>query len=134
MSNSSRKQNSINLITNLLAFVINAGINFFLTPYLLEQLGTESYGFIGLANDFVGYASIVTVALNALAGRYITISFHKGDYEEANKYFNSVTFANAMIAGVMAIISVIFIFSMDKILSIPSEILWDVKLLFIMKI
>ena len=88
MSNSSRKQNSINLITNLLAFVINAGINFFLTPYLLEQLGTESYGFIGLANDFVGYANIFAMALNTMSGRVISVSYNRGEKEKANPNMN----------------------------------------------
>ena len=53
---SDNKQTTINLITSLAAFVINAGISFVLTPYILEKLGNEAYGFIGLAYDFVNYA------------------------------------------------------------------------------
>ena len=45
---SDNKQTTINLITSLAAFVINAGISFVLTPYILEKLGNEAYGFIGL--------------------------------------------------------------------------------------
>lgn len=66
---SAKKQTTINLIASLVSFGINLAINFFLTPYLIRTLGTESYGFIGLANDFVQYAGIITSALNVMAGR-----------------------------------------------------------------
>lgn len=66
---SDNKQTTINLITSLAAFVINAGISFVLTPYILEKLGNEAYGFIGLAYDFVNYAGILTLALNSMSCR-----------------------------------------------------------------
>lgn len=130
MSNSSRKQNSINLITNLLAFVINAGINFFLTPYLLEQLGTESYGFIGLANDFVGYANIFAMALNTMSGRFIAVSYHRGEKEKANRYMNSVFMANVILGAVVALAGVFIVWKLEYIINIPTYLMSDVKITF----
>ena len=129
---SDKKQFVLNFISQILFNVINLGVSFFLVPHIVETINATAYGFVSLSNDFVGYASIVTVALNALAGRYITINLHKKNYEEANKYFNSVTFANAIIAGIMTVLSIVFIIFMDKILNIPIDILNDVRLLFIM--
>lgn len=71
---SDNKQTTINLITSLAAFVINAGISFVLTPYILEKLGNEAYGFIGLAYDFVNYAGILTLALNSMSCRFVSYS------------------------------------------------------------
>lgn len=48
---SSGKQMSINVIASLISFAVTTGINFFFTPYLTQKLGTEAYGFIGLANN-----------------------------------------------------------------------------------
>ncbi|MGN1432220.1 MAG: hypothetical protein ACI4XI_00820, partial [Ruminococcus sp.] len=73
---STGKQMSINIIASIVAFGVTIGINFFLTPYLVSSLGTEAYGFIGLANNFVQYATIVTSALNSMAGRFISVEYH----------------------------------------------------------
>lgn len=127
---SSRKQNTINLITNLLAFVINAGINFFLTPYLLEQLGTESYGFIGLANDFVGYANIFSMALNTMSGRFIAVAYHRGEKEKANRYMNSVFMANVILGAVVAFAGVFIVWKLEYIINIPTYLMSDVKITF----
>lgn len=41
---SSGKQMSINVIASLISFAVTTGINFFLTPYLTQELGTEACG------------------------------------------------------------------------------------------
>lgn len=64
MPKSAGKQMSINIIASIVSFAVTVGINFFLTPYLVKEVGSDAYGFIGLANNFVQYATIVTTALN----------------------------------------------------------------------
>ncbi len=127
---SSRKQTAINLITNLLAFVINAGINFFLTPYLLKQLGTESYGFIGLANDFVGYANIFSMALNTMSGRFISVAYHRGEKEKANSYINSVFMANVILGAAVAVAGIFIVWKLEYLINIPAYLITDVKITF----
>ena len=58
------KQLSINFITQMLSFVINLAISFFLTPYVLKFIGKDVYGFVSLANNLAGYVSVFTIALN----------------------------------------------------------------------
>ena len=62
MPKSAGKQMSINIIASIVSFAVTVGINFFLTPYLVKEVGSDAYGFIGLANNFVQYATIVTTA------------------------------------------------------------------------
>ena len=88
----------LNLVCQLLVFTFNLIINFFMTPYMLSKLGTEAYGFIGLINNFISYLSIVTVALNSLAGRYITISYHRNKKRLYEEYYSSVFFANLFLS------------------------------------
>lgn len=125
-----KKQLGINLIANLIAFFINIGISFLLTPYIVSKLGNEAYGFIGLANNFVSYAAIITAALNAMAARFITIEIHKEDTEQANIYFNSVLIANFIIAIFLVIASIYIINNLEQMLSVSQELLKDVKWTF----
>ena len=87
---SESRQLIINLIASIVATVVNYGISLLFTPYLVRTAGGEAYGFVSLANNMVNYASIVTIALSSVAGRFIAIEVHKGNQEKANIYFNSV--------------------------------------------
>lgn len=81
---------AINLISQVSVIVAQMVISLFLTPIVLEKMGAEAYGFVGLVNNFVSYVAVITTALNSLAGRYITIAHHSGDQEGAESYYSSV--------------------------------------------
>ncbi len=125
------KYSFINLIAQVSMFVVNLCISFFLVPYLTETIGVEAYGFVGLANDFIGYAQLITVALNSMASRFITIRLKENNIEDANKFYSSVIIANIILSVILAIFGVIFIIFMQYLIDIPSHLLLDVKLLFV---
>lgn len=124
------KRLMINMVAQCIAFIVNVGISFLLTPFIVNNVGKEAYGFVGLANNFVNYAQIVTIALNSMAGRFITISLYKNDQKSVNKYFTSVIVANIIITSIMTVPSVIIVLFINKIVHISSNILFDVRLLW----
>ena len=124
------KRMAINLIASIFSLFVNIIISFFLTPFIVAKIGKEANGFIVLANNFVGYASIITVALNSVAGRFISVKIHEKDEEGANEYFNSVIAANTIISIVLGIISIFTVVYLEKLIDIPSNLLFDVKLTF----
>ena len=124
------KQLIVNMVASILTYLVTLGINFFLSPYIVENVGADAYGFIGLANNFISYASLISIAINSMASRFITIKIHQNDMNGANKYFSSVFFANTIITALLFVVfSIIFIF-LEDILNIPVNIFWDVKILF----
>lgn len=120
----------ISLAANIIAFAVNMGINFFLTPYIVSNVGSESYGFVSLANNFTSYAQILIVALNSMAGRFVTISYHQKKYTDMNKYFSSVVAGNAIMIGVLLIPAILCILFLERIINIPQGMILDIKLLF----
>ena len=124
------KQSAINLIAQIFMFGVNLCISFFLVPYITEIIGVDAYGFVGLANDFVSYAQIITIAINSMASRFITIKIHEGKKEEANKFYSSVVIANIILSIILGIIGIIFVMFMQYFVNIPGDLLLDVKLLF----
>lgn len=125
-----KKQTGINLIAQVIAFAINLGISFFLTPFIVERVGVEANGFVSLANNFIEYAQLVTVAINSMAGRFVTIKIHQKNEEEANKYFSSVFIANLIISIVLTILSVFVIIFINNLVNISDTILNDVRILW----
>ena len=124
------KQLIINMTANILSFAINLGINFIFTPYLIRTIGKEAYSFFPLANNFIGYVEIISVALNSMASRFITIKIHEKNINDANKYFNSVLTSNIVLSLILVVPASLFVVFIDKILNVPEGIIGDVKCLF----
>lgn len=120
----------INLISCMVSFFVTIGINFFLTPYITESIGVAAFGFVTLANNFVNYAAILTLAINSMSSRFISISYHKEDLKEANEYFNSVLITNLLLIAILFIPSVFIVIYLDKIIKITPELIIYVKVLF----
>lgn len=127
---SENKKLIINLLSSIFAFGVNLIIGFFISPYIVKRLGVEANGFISLANTFITYANLVTIALNSMAGRFITIAIHKDDYEKANRYYNAVFGGNLIIAAVLVIPAIICIIKLEYLINIPLALVLDVKILF----
>lgn len=129
---SSNKIFAINLVTNILYTMINVGIGFFLTPFLTNNVGAEAYGFVNLANTMINNISIITVALNSVAGRFIAISIHRDDLKEANSYYSSVFWANIVLVIIISLITIPAIVNLDSILSVPVSLTRSVQILFLL--
>lgn len=125
-----QKQLFINIAGNIIVFLTNIAISFFLTPYIVKNIGVEANGFVTLANNFISYASIITIAVNSMASRFITIKYINGDYDGANSYYTSVLVGNLAISVVLFIPAIMLVAYLEKLINIPDNLIFDVKLLF----
>ncbi len=130
VNNSQKTQTAINIITGIFALVFNMGVSFFISPYIVKTLGEEANGFTQLANNFVTYASLITIAFNSMAGRFISVCYHKNDMEGVNKYFSSTMICNVVITVLLTPVAIYVVLNLDKILRIESANISDVKILF----
>lgn len=124
-----KKRLMINLTAQMLAFLVNMGVSFIVTP-IIDAISTELTGFVTLANNFITIAQIVVSALNTMASRFITIHIHKKNEEQANEYFTSVFFGNLMMAGIFLIPMLTLIILVNKIFPVPEAYVGDVRLLW----
>lgn len=127
---SKNKQLIINMAANLLSCIVSLGISFLITPTVIAKLGVEAKGFMTMANNFVSYAAIATMALNSMAGRFITVRLHKNDLEGANRYFNSVMYANIAIVAALLLPCTFVVLYLDRLINISPALVTDVKFLF----
>lgn len=130
MPNSDNRQLALNMTSQVIVFIVNFGITFFLTPFIVDKLGVDAYGFIGLSANILSYFQLATIALNSMAGRFVTIEYHKGNIDKANKYFSSVFYANLFMGIVMATLLSVVLVYLELVIEIPDSLLGDVKLLF----
>jgi O-antigen/teichoic acid export membrane protein len=126
----SKKKLATNMIASFVAFAVSAGINVILSPYLIKTVGVEAFGFVSLGQNFIDYASLLTIALNSMAGRFIAIEIYKKDWEKAKIYFTSVIIANVFMAILLLLPSISIVLFLDKFIHVPQNIMFEVKLLF----
>lgn len=115
-----------------LAVIISYLINFFLTPYITDKLGTEAYGFVTLARTIVSYVSIFSVAFTSFMVRYIALEYHKKNIEKSVAYFSSSIAVSLFINVIILLITIIISFFITSIFNIPNDLIFDVKILFIL--
>lgn len=120
----------INVICSLMVLGTNVLVSFFLSPYIVKNIGVEANGFVTLANNFVTYAQLIVTALNSMAARFIAIAYVKKQYKKANLYYNSVFWGNLIIVAVLIIPAIFCIIQLENIINIPNDIIFDVKILF----
>lgn len=123
---------AINLISQVSVIVAQMVISLFLTPIVLDKMGAEAYGFVGLVNNFVSYMAVITTALNSLAGRYITIAHHSGDQESAESYYSSVFFANCVMAVAVLAGSVLLAANIESVVSVSPGLVEDLQLMILL--
>ncbi len=125
-----KKQTNINLLINIAAFAIQLVIGLYTAPILIKSLGTESYGFIGLANDFVNYLTIITAVFNSVASRFIALEFSKDNIERAERYFNSLLATNIVLATCFGLLGIGTVLYIDRIFDVPTYLVRDVRVTF----
>ena len=127
---SNTAQTGINMVASFMTYGVSLLVSFFLSPYIVKNIGVDANGFITLANNFIGYVALVTIALNTLSGRFVTVKLYQHQETEANQYYSSVFFANAFLSAIISLIGVVVVLFLDKFLDISKSILPDIRLLF----
>ena len=126
----SKKRIAINMVAQFISFFVNLLINFLLAPFITKNVGKEIYGFVNLAFQMTGYITIFTTALNAMLGRYITVSLGQKKYENARMYFSSAIAANTLMSAIFFLPVTVAILFLNNWLSIPASHVLDIQLLF----
>ncbi len=124
------KQLFINLGASIVVFLVQFVISFWLSPFVVEKLGEEAYGFITLANNFTQYATLIAVSINSMANRYISLAYNSGDREKANQYYASVFWMNLILSAIVFVVATVLVWQIENLINVNAALLRDVKLTF----
>lgn len=131
MRDTLNRQTYIGVFTGLFAVLTQAVISFFLTPFIVRTMGEEANGFAQLANNFVMYASLLTVAFNSMGGRFLSVSYHRGQLDQARQYFSSLVICDMAIVLLLLPAAAYVVLRLDRLLAIETAGVGDVKVLFL---
>ena len=66
-----KKQFSRNVVSGWSLFVLEVGIAFALTPFIIKSLGVAGYGIWSLMAGVIGYMGLIDIGIRGSVGRYI---------------------------------------------------------------
>ncbi|OUQ80744.1 hypothetical protein B5E48_05015 [Massilimicrobiota sp. An105] len=124
------KKTMLSLASSLIAMILSMVISFVLSPYIVSNFGEEANGFTQLANNFINYATLITVALNSMAGRFITVAYCKKQFDDCRKFYSSVLVGNIIIIAVLLVPAMFFSIKLDNYLNVETAVVSHIKLLF----
>lgn len=119
-----------NLVTGIVNVLLTFSVGFFLSPFIVSKLGAEANGFTQLASNFVVYATLITTAFNSMAGRFVSVCFHRGEIDKAKDYYSSVYAMNIFLGALLFPISAYVVWDINNLIVIETATIWDVQLLF----
>ena len=125
-------QNAKNFVSRMLSMMVSFLGTMLIARIVVQGVGGEMYGFFQMANDFVSYATVLTVALNGMATRFITVSYVQNDYRQANEYYNSVLFGNFLLTLFIGVPGGLLLANLPSVVNLPPGFESDVRLLFLL--
>lgn len=127
---SRNQQHAINVIASIVNMIVGALISFFLTPYIVKNIGVEANGFVSLANNFIGYAIVASIALNSMSGRFIMMEMYNNNSNNVLTLYSSLFWANFLLAILYVLVGSAVVYFLDYLIIIPDGLVLDVKILF----
>lgn len=123
-----KKQLPRNALMKGFSFVSALVVGIWLVPYLVRQMGTAAYGLVPLAGLLTQYVGIISNCLAQSVTRFLTVELQK-DGGKPNTVFNSAIALFTALAIIQAPIFLFAIAYIQKIFSIPADLLADATIL-----
>ena len=127
---STRVASAFNVASAIVALGVQMAVSFFLSSYLVATVGEAANGFTQLANNFVSYASLVTLAFNSMGSRFISASWHRGHKDDAMAYYSTLIVCNAILCLLFLPAAVAVVANLGSIVDMGNANSVDVTLLF----
>jgi len=111
-----------NIFSNWAGFIVHALIAFFLTPFVLHQLGDARYGVWALVMSITGYYGLIDLGLRSGLTQYITRYLARQDYDQMNRSASTGFVVLALLGLIVFLTSCCLAFAARLIFKIPIEV------------
>lgn len=122
----------LNVLSNAAWLVLNALVNIWYIPFLIDRLGVAAYGLIPLTASLTKYLTVVTDGFNSSVSRYLTIDLSRGDTTAANRTFNTALATSLLLAAVLTPIALLIAFFAPQVFNTPAGLENSTRLLILL--
>ena len=116
------RQVLINTLSNYGGKIVTLGIWFFLTPYILGQLGQSVYGMWIIVGSLVSYGSLLDFGIANAITKYVAEYQARGDFEQARSLIATVLWLYTIIGMVAILLGAFLAPIVPSLFNIPLEL------------
>lgn len=120
-----------NILASLAQFSLRLFIGLWFTRFLVHTIGVELYGLVPLAWNITSYFALITLVMNAPAGRFLIIERSRGDLNKANEVFNTIFWGHAGLSLVILLLGVGVSWSSPLLFKVPIGHETDARFIFL---
>lgn len=116
-----RRRVIVNTVSNYAAKVLTLGVWFFLTPFLLRQLGASDYGLWILIGSIAAYGSLLDFGIATAVTKYVAQFHAEGRIEQARSLVATTLWLYIGLGLLAVLLSAILAPIIPSLLNIPSD-------------
>jgi O-antigen/teichoic acid export membrane protein len=121
-----------NIFSNWTAYIINAVVVFFLSPFVVHTLGNTGYGLWVLIGSLTGYLGILDFGIRPAIVRFVSRFHAVSDTKQINAVVNTTLVLFTIIGAAVAILSFGLAYLSDHVFTIPPELKSDVSIAIVL--
>lgn len=122
MTRSAGLQQTRNIIANWGAFALSAVTGLFLSPFVVRQLGAESYGLWTIIGSLTGSLGLFDLGLRSAAVRFISRYHARGDHEEASKVAGHLLVLFSLTAACVLATGAVLVWRLEAAFNLPASL------------
>jgi O-antigen/teichoic acid export membrane protein len=116
---------ALNAATSLGARLTTLVVGILMTPFVLHRLGRELYGISVAAGALLEYLWLLRGGLGSAMRRYVTVSYHGGDRELAQRYYSAGFWWTAVLRTVVVLAGAALAHGLCLFMRVPTSLLAD---------
>ena len=95
-----------NIASNWMGFAVQAGVTFFLTPFVLHHLGDTRYGIWAFITSITGYYGLLALGLQGGVNLHLTRYLARRDFQQMNMVASTAVLALTCVGLLVTAVSV----------------------------
>ncbi len=116
---------ALNAAASLAARFLTLAVGIVLTPFVLHRLGRELYGIAAAAGALLEYLWLLRGGLGSAMRRYVTVHYHAGDRELAERYYSAGFWWTAVLRTVVVLTGVALAHGLCLFMRVPTSLVAD---------
>jgi len=116
---------ALNAAASLGARLTALTVGIMLTPFVLHRLGRDLYGIAVAAGALLDYLWLLRGGLGSAMRRYVTVSYHAGDRDLAERYYSAGFWWTAVLRTVVVLAGAALAHGLCLFMRVPPSLLAD---------
>lgn len=116
-----------NAVSNWMGYAVHAAVTFFLTPFVLSNLGGSRYGIWVLVVSLSGYYGLLDLGFRSGMTQYMTRYLATRDFHRLNQTASTAFVALSLCGGLVAVCTLVLASVVSQIFVIPAENIYETQ-------